>query len=217
MPLVKLDKFLQKMFPDSKISSKLVLQKVQSCGPFIVINNNSKIHDIFMEMMNSNQCFGKERAVLKLAELILYILSDDLLVNEFNGRYFSKEMIGKIKQIKTSVTYNIEDYMKIEEISKQYNISKKGFTECFKAVYGKTYYAFIKEYRIQQAAEIIRTKHIKISEVVISVGYQNASKFSKAFSDIMGILPLNYKKSYYVTDLEQNELNGVEEYLFFYV
>lgn len=202
MPSEKLDRFLHRLFPNSDISAKLVLDKIETVGPFLITNNNSKIHNIFMEMMNSNQCFKKERAVLKLAELILYILSDDLLVSDIEGRYYSHELINKIKQIKTSVTSDIENYMKIEEISKQYNISKKVFTECFKTVYGKTYYAFIKEYRIQQAAEMLGGNQIKISDVAISVGYQNASKFSKAFSDVMGVSPSNYKKSFYIADLE---------------
>ena len=201
----KLDVFLNRLFPNSKVSSQLLTKKISQRGPFLVASNNAKIHEIFMSLMSIQGLFQEEWTILKLGELILYILSDDLLSNDVEGKYFSQELINKIKHIKSCVTSDVENYMKIDEIAQKYTISNKGFTECFKAVYGKTYYAFIKEFRIQKSAEILRTEPCKVSDVAMRVGYQNASKFSKAFHDIMGVSPLNYKKNFYITDLEQNE------------
>jgi AraC-like DNA-binding protein len=201
----RLNQLLESMFPNSTIRSELVIDRINQAGPFLMASNNAKIHDIFMNLMQTRGGFEKEWALIKLGELILYLLSDDLSSSDFEGKYFSQELINKIKHIKTCVTSDLEYYMKIDEIATKYGISSKGFTECFKAVYGKTYYAFIKEFRIQKSAEILRSKPCKISEVGMAVGYQNASKFSKAFFDIMGVSPLNYKKNFYTTDLEQNE------------
>lgn len=200
-----LNQFLERFFPSSPVTATCLLDRIHQEGPFLMSSHNTKIHELFMDMMNSNQAYMRERAVLKFAELILHLLSDDFKISDYEGQYFSQDLINKIKHIKRRVTADLEHYMKIEEICDIYQMSSKGFTECFKAVYGKTYYAFIKEFRIKKAAEILRTQQCRVSDVAISVGYHNPSKFSKAFSDIMGVSPLNYRKNFYLTDLEQNE------------
>lgn len=192
-----LDCLLERFFPDSQIRTQALLNRMTEDNPFLMAQNNGKIHDLFMDMMNNNHAYQKERAALKLAELILYILSDDIDFFDYESQYFNQGIINKIKHIKNHVTTDLEHYMKIEEICERYDLSNKGFTECFKAVYGKTYYAFIKEYRMQKAADLLRSKKCKVSEVAISVGYNNPSKFSKAFSDVMGISPLNYRRHFY--------------------
>lgn len=192
-----LDRLLERFFPDSQVRTQALLSRMTLDNPFLMAQNNGKIHDLFMEIMKNNQVYQRERSAIKLAELILYILSDDIDLSDYENQYFSQSIINKIKHIKNYVTTDIEHYMKIEEICDRYDLSNKGFTECFKAVYGKTYYAFIKEFRMQKAAELLRSKKCKVSEVAIAVGYHNPSKFSKAFSDVMGISPLNYRRHFY--------------------
>jgi AraC-like DNA-binding protein len=192
-----LDNFLDYYFPNGKINADMLVEKLKSNEYFIISRNDPKIQSILYDLMNPDIDFYNERAIVKFLELIIYILSDDMILGEDKDKYFNKNLIYKVKQIKAEVTSDLERYFKIEEISKEYDISTKAFTECFKLVYGKTYYAFIKEYRINQAVEIIKNSNLRMNEVALSVGYLNASKFSKAFVDIIGMTPLKYKKSYY--------------------
>ncbi|WP_432408708.1 helix-turn-helix domain-containing protein [Wukongibacter sp. M2B1] len=198
----KLDAFLDKIFPESKISAGHLIEKMNQNGAFLISGNDPKIHNIIEEMFITNMSFKKERAMLKLAELILYLIDDDMIVGDLKGRYFEQHLIHKIKKIKRDVTENVDDYVKIKEISEKYGVSPRSFSECFKAVYGKTYYAFIKEFRVKKAAEMLRTTNDKISDIAMLVGYQNASKFSKAFSDVMGITPLTFRNNHFTTVLE---------------
>ena len=59
----------------------------------------------------------------------------------------------------------------------------------------RSIYAYLKEKRIQKAAELLRETNHEIGKIAGMVGYDNASKFSNSFKSIMGINPSEYKKS----------------------
>lgn len=198
----KLDHFLQTLFKGTKLTSKALLLKMKKHSEYIHLSNNQEIKHIMDELILLNHDFWKEKAIIKCAELILLLFSSDVTL-QANEKYYDKQMITRVKQIKQEVTSNIETYIKIEDIAQKYHISSKAFSGCFKAVYGKTYYAFIKEFRIKKAAELIFLESLTIGEVAIMVGYQNASKFSKAFYDIMGVTPTTFRKTHSPTILEQ--------------
>lgn len=191
----KLDNFLKTIFINTKITSIMFRQKIKECGEYIILLNNRTLQAIMKELILPNDIFWQEKSILRFAELILLLINYDMEVNQVKGNYFDKNLTNKIKQIKKDVTKNTDIYITIEEISKIYNINSRAFSDCFKEVYGKTYYAFIKEFRIKKAAGLLCTTNSSIGDIAIEVGYQNASKFSKAFSDIMGVTPNYFRKN----------------------
>ena len=52
----------------------------------------------------------------------------------------------------------------------------------------------MKEYRIKQAAVLLRQTQATIAEIANKVGYENQSKFATAFRDILKIAPAEYRK-----------------------
>ncbi len=197
-----LNKFLKMIFPDSQLRARRLIDKIKSNGSFVYAANDPVIHDIMEGLFLGSDTYKKERTIIKLAELILYLIDNDLMVGGDNGKYFDHHIVKKVKQIKREVTEHLDNYVKIDEISDKYGISVRAFSECFKAVYGKTYYAFIKEFRMKKSAEMLRTTNENIGHIAIAVGYQNASKFSKAFFDIMGVVPQTYRNNHLMTELE---------------
>ena len=83
----------------------------------------------------------------------------------------------------------------IEELSKKFLINTSALKETFKAAYGKPIAAYMKEYRIRRAAELLRTTDMSIAAAAKQSGYETQGKFAKAFKDIFGVLPSEYKKS----------------------
>lgn len=190
----KLDAFIQRVFPETKLVSKKILTKMEENLGYILLSNNFEVKNIFDEMLLFNSDYWKEKAIIKFAELILLLFHNDMDL-QTNRKYYDRQIINLVKQIKQAVTSDIEIYIKIEDISQKYHISEKTFTECFKEIYGKTYYSFIKEFRIKKAAELLRLEKNSVAEIALMVGYQNASKFSKAFLDVMGATPIHYRKN----------------------
>ena len=63
----------------------------------------------------------------------------------------------------------------------------------FKQIYGVPVYHYIKEYRLEQAAvELVRSAR-PVTEIAQDAGYDNASKFARAFRDVIGVSPREYR------------------------
>lgn len=92
-----------------------------------------------------------------------------------------------IKDLKTRHT--------IEELSTKFLINPTTLKSTFKKVFGLPVAAYMKEYRIKKAMELLLTSDISISDIANAVGYENQSKFTSAFKNITGILPKDYRRS----------------------
>ena len=54
-------------------------------------------------------------------------------------------------------------------------------------------YAYLKHYRMNSAAVQLRESNESINQIALSLGYSNASKFARAFRDVFGVLPKDYR------------------------
>ena len=68
---------------------------------------------------------------------------------------------------------------------------------CFKAAYGTSIGAWLTDYRMNYAAEILlREKRRNIAEIAAQVGYDNPSHFNAQFSKAVGMSPRTFRKEY---------------------
>lgn len=90
---------------------------------------------------------------------------------------------------------DLEHHYTLNDLSREFEITLTAMTSCFKGVYGKPINHYMREYRMNYAAkELISTDRL-ISEIALSVGYSNPSKFSAAFKQVVGVRPIDYRKS----------------------
>ena len=54
--------------------------------------------------------------------------------------------------------------------------------------------SYMKAYRVKEAARLLRETGDSIAVIAGKVGYENQSKFTKAFKDIYHVLPTEYRK-----------------------
>ena len=90
---------------------------------------------------------------------------------------------------------HLDEKLTIACLADKHQISATNLKKYFKEIYGLSIYAYLKEKRIQKAAELLRETNHEIGKIAGMVGYDNASKFSNSFKSIMGINPSEYKKS----------------------
>ena len=64
----------------------------------------------------------------------------------------------------------------------------------------------MKAYRMDLAAAALkRDRSRRIGDIALSVGYENAGKFSAAFKSVMGRTPLEYRNSFRETEDNSDE------------
>ena len=130
---------------------------------------------------------------LKVQELFLYLGRLEPGGKELM-QYGSRqtELIREIHQL---LTEDLTRRFTIEELSHRYLTNTSTLKEVFKAVYGLPIAAYMKEYRIRRSMELLRETPSTIAAIAAQVGYETQGKFSKAFKDVTGILPTEYRKT----------------------
>ena len=108
-------------------------------------------------------------------------------------QYFSQQT-ELIKEIHQQLTEHLDQRFTIAELSKQYLINTSTLKEIFKAVYGQPIATYMKEFRVRQAMKLLRETDAYIADIANQVGYETRGKFSKAFKDVVQVLPTEYRK-----------------------
>ena len=66
--------------------------------------------------------------------------------------------------------------------------------ELFRAVYGSSIAAHIKEHRMERAAELLKDTDQSMAEIANGVGYGSQSKFTAQFKKAYGLPPTEYRR-----------------------
>lgn len=104
--------------------------------------------------------------------------------------------IQTVNEIHKFITTDLRCRYTIEELALKFHINQTTLKSAFKTVFGKPLAAYMKEYRIKRAMELLSNGGLSIAEIAYEVGYENQSKFTKAFKDFAGMLPKDYRKMY---------------------
>jgi AraC-like DNA-binding protein len=72
-------------------------------------------------------------------------------------------------------------------------MSRSAFAERFSAVLGRPPIEFLKEVRLRRAAQLLEMTDLPVKVVAGSVGYSSRSYFSRAFKELYGTYPANFR------------------------
>lgn len=132
---------------------------------------------------------------LKVQELLLYLSCTDPKQGTKMTESVSRQA-ELIREIHDYLTEHPEKRCTIEELSRRYLINTSSLKSEFKAVYGLPIAAYMKEYRVKKAMELLRSTDDSIRDIAARLGYESQGKFTKAFKDIVQITPICYRKQY---------------------
>ena len=107
---------------------------------------------------------------------------------------YTSPQVEIVKEIHKKLISNLQERSTIEELSKEFLINTATLKATFKGIYGQPIGTYMKEYRMKQAAVLLRQTKSTIAEIANQVGYENQSKFSTAFRDVLKITPAEYRK-----------------------
>lgn len=102
----------------------------------------------------------------------------------------SATIIDKINQY---IHDNYSDNIGRNKIAGEFFLTPEYLAKLYKKRTGIAIKAYINEYRIEKAKELLRTSDMNISEIAVAVGFDNFSYFSTLFKKSTGISPKDYK------------------------
>ncbi len=91
---------------------------------------------------------------------------------------------------------NIEDEnFSVENLCKEIGMSRTQVHRKIKAITNKSTSEFIRSFRLQKAADLIKQNAGNMAEIAYMVGFNSQSYFTKSFQEIYGCSPMDYKKN----------------------
>ena len=81
----------------------------------------------------------------------------------------------------------------LELAAKKFHISETAIRSAFKAVYGVSFYSYIKAQKMESASYMLEYTDKTVTEIASEHGYDNASKFAAAFRSMKGVSPVAYR------------------------
>jgi len=101
---------------------------------------------------------------------------------------------GRIKTMLKFVQERIQEELTISSIAQSAAISESECLRCFHEMLGTTPIRYVRQLRIQHAAELLESTNLKIAEIGALCGFQEMSYFSKTFRDAKGRTPKEYRQ-----------------------
>ena len=82
-----------------------------------------------------------------------------------------------------------------ERIASEAGVSESYLTQVFQNELGVTPWTYLARYRIAKACQALRTSDESITDIAISVGFDDPGYFSKVFRNEVGLSPREYRSS----------------------
>ena len=130
---------------------------------------------------------------LKVLELLLFLTGLDARAELHQTAYFNQRQVECAKWMAARMTEDLQQHFTIEQLAQEAGLSPTALKTCFKGVYGKPVYTYLREYRLQAAQKLLAETDASIADIAHRVGYENPNKFSSAFRQVCGMTPTEYR------------------------
>ncbi len=171
-----------------------LLHKFRSSGAPLALPAAPEIAHIFDPLYSASERLRLPYYRLKALELLLFL---EELVPEREpqlGQYHAKQ-VEVIKEIHALLTADLRQRHTIEELSRKYLINTATLKAVFKAVYSQPIGAYMKEFRLRRAMDLLRESDRSIAEIGAQVGYESQGNFAEAFKALTHLSPSAYRRA----------------------
>ena len=128
-----------------------------------------------------------EECCRKLVSCAAFI---DEMQRKVQDCYERQEINDAVRYIRHNYNRNIT----LEEIAKSVNLSKVYFSQLFKNETGMNFTDFLIQFRIEEAAKLLKSTDMKVYEIAEQVGIPDQHYFNRLFKNITGVTPKKFRE-----------------------
>ncbi|MDQ6477217.1 ATP-binding protein [Dyadobacter sp. LHD-138] len=149
--------------------------------------------DYLVKPFNAMEVTTRVRNLIASREQLKKFYTQSMLTSQPISSELSTLEAPFIKNVKQIVerAYNNSRF-DVEQLAKEMNMSSSQLLRKLKALTNLTTVEFIREYRLQKAAELLTQKSMSVSEVAYQTGFESLSYFTKVFQQKYDRLPSDY-------------------------
>jgi AraC-like DNA-binding protein len=130
---------------------------------------------------------------IKSEELIYHFLLTLLKRNNENYPINNAD-INALQEVRNKLLDDLTICPSLDNLAAMANMSKSKVSRLFKQIFGQSIYNYHQKMRILEAANLIKTQQMTVSDAGFQVGFSNLSHFTRIFERYMGMNPKKYSK-----------------------
>ena len=105
----------------------------------------------------------------------------------------------RLSQVRENIDRYIREHYSMElsmqDVAKAMNYSEAYFCKLFKQCFKVNFSAYLNEYRIGRAKEMLQSTRLSVREVSLACGYSDANYFARVFKRVTGVTPSEFRMS----------------------
>jgi AraC-like DNA-binding protein len=178
---------------DVNVHPAALIDKFCSDKPYYIVRASSALEHIFSELYDVPESIRKGYYKVKVLELLLFLTGMDISGECSSEPFYTKSQVRLAKNVCDYLMKHMDEHITISELSEIFHVSQTQLKVSFKGVYGASVYTYIRSRKMQAAARMLKQTNDTILDIAGRCGYDNGSKFARAFRDAMGVLPKEYR------------------------
>ncbi len=145
-----------------------------------------------------NANFGFEFIIREtLSKILISIFSvNENLTTTTNIK--KQKQLNRCKIMMQFIHENYNKEISLIEIASSANVKQSEALRCFKLVLNTSPIKYLKNYRIEQSARLLKTTTEYIIDIALKCGFNEMSYFSKSFKEVYNYTPTEYRKQYFL-------------------
>jgi AraC-like DNA-binding protein len=113
----------------------------------------------------------------------------------------SLERDYRVDEVLKMISTRFREPLTLDHMSEHVNLSKSHLTTLFRRC-GLTAHCALVTVRMERAAELLRTTHLRIKEIAEQVGIEDQSHFVRGFERYHGLSPDSFRREHYLKILK---------------
>ena len=110
---------------------------------------------------------------------------------------------GILSEVERDIKEHYNENISLKSLGEKYFINSAYLGQCFRNKYNMAFKDYLTDYRIGQAAKLLKTTDKKIGMIAEEVGYKDCDYFIRQFIKLKGLTPSKFRKS--------QDLSGVSQ------
>ncbi|MBD8688839.1 MULTISPECIES: helix-turn-helix domain-containing protein [unclassified Rhizobium] len=98
------------------------------------------------------------------------------------------------RSVRDYINENLARDIGLDDLAAVCNLTRFHFSRAFKATFGQPPYRYLNIRRVERGQRMLVETRIAIGDVAIACGFSGASQFGRAFRDVVGKTPLEFRR-----------------------
>ena len=173
-----------------------ICEKYSPASGKFICKAGEKIQSVFLSMGNIISGCEVDYLRLKVTELLFLLMYTETPAAKERSNFFTMGQIKIAKQVMKIITTDLSEHHSLEKLAEKFSVSPSSLNKYFNGVYGKSIAAYLRDNRMDKAAEYLKKSKRQIADIALMTGYENASKFAAVFKAAKGESTLEYRRKY---------------------